>query len=511
MILTYLPVVFVVVAVAQGTTTVEISTVKVTAGGDTSNSPTTLHMTTSSNLNSKPTASSAGSPSTPASGGTASSASPETSYTSARLTPTRGDISPSARLTPTREHTAETTETHSPTAATSLTSDDTDRTTINVTTHQPTPPATSSSSITAAPSTPSPVIVCPAIPCPPESVCLNGTCQCLTGRYLLNGRCESGQVFPGSLHVTSLNFTNEMSDRSSRVFQETAAIISEPLREALKNVPGYLQTDVVELKPGSVVATVNNIFQDTTETEQSVDDIIKKAISNSTGVLSDATFTSTSLCEQTPKPCQVSTTSCKNINGQPVCSCKDGYVSDVYSNTSCRACPSGQRKVGEECQPCSFGYAGFNCNDSSLLALVIVSCVLGGLLLILILAFLIYWCWRKCSESKSGDNTSPYSSEDSSKPWPTAITPIPRASSNWDAAPSIEMAEGGSTHTLVDKKRYSNGLGSLLKQKGWRKSASYDLNPEDMKTFKGKNTSRYSYLVQGHENPYFLPGDEKRN
>ncbi|CAG5897338.1 unnamed protein product [Menidia menidia] len=398
------------------------------------------------------------------------------------------------------EHTAETTETHSPTAATSLTSDDTARTTINVTTLQPTPPATSSSSITAAPSTPSPVIVCPAIPCPPESVCLNGTCQCLTGRYLLNGRCESGQVFPGSLHVTSLNFTNEMSDRSSRAFQETAAIISEPLREALKNVPGYLQTDVVELKPGSVVATVNNIFQDTTETEQSVDEIIKKALSNSTGVLSDATFTITNLCEQTPEPCQVSTTSCKNINGQPVCSCKDGYVSDVYSNTSCRACPSGQRKVGEECQPCSFGYAGFNCNDSSLLALVIVSCVLGGILLILILAFLIYWCWRKCSESKSGDNTSPYSSEDSSKPWPTAITPIPRASSNWDAAPSIEMAEGGSTHTLVDKKRYSNGL-----------SASYDLNPEDMKTFKGKNTSRYSYLVQGHENPYFLPGDEKRN
>lgn len=40
-------------------------------------------------------------------------------------------------------------------------------------------------------------------------------------------------------------------------------------------------------------------------------------------------------------------------------------------------------------------------------------------------------------------------------------------------------------------------------------SGSYDLNPEGMKTFKGKNPSRYSYLVQGHENPYFLPGDGK--
>lgn len=42
-------------------------------------------------------------------------------------------------------------------------------------------------------------------------------------------------------------------------------------------------------------------------------------------------------------------------------------------------------------------------------------------------------------------------------------------------------------------------------------SGSYDLNPEQMETFKGKNTSRYSYLVQGHENPYFLPGDERKN
>lgn len=42
-------------------------------------------------------------------------------------------------------------------------------------------------------------------------------------------------------------------------------------------------------------------------------------------------------------------------------------------------------------------------------------------------------------------------------------------------------------------------------------SGSYDLQQDGMKTFKGKNTSRYSYLVQGHENPYFLPGDEERN
>lgn len=42
-------------------------------------------------------------------------------------------------------------------------------------------------------------------------------------------------------------------------------------------------------------------------------------------------------------------------------------------------------------------------------------------------------------------------------------------------------------------------------------TGSYDLNPDGMKTFTGKNPSRYSYLVQGHENPYFLPGDENKS
>ena len=68
---------------------------------------------------------------------------------------------------------------------------------------------------------------------------------------------------------------------------------------------------------------------------------------------------------------------------------------------------------------------------------------------------------RRCSERKPDSSRSPYSSEDSNKPWPTAISPIPRATTNWDAAPSMEMTEGGSTNTLVDKKRYSNGLVSL--------------------------------------------------
>ncbi|KAF3846068.1 hypothetical protein F7725_003146 [Dissostichus mawsoni] len=272
-----------------------------------------------------------------------------------------------------------------------------------------------------------------------------------------------------------------MSNRSSVIFRETASQISATLRNALKNQPGYKHSDVVQLKPGSVQAIVNNIFENTNTTQKSVDQAIQEAIiaNPENTLLADATFIGTNLCVQEPLPCDVSTTMCTNTNGRPLCSCREGYISILYSNSSCKACPSGQRAVGDTCQPCAFGYAGFNCNDSALLAVVVISCVLGGVLIILLLALLIY-CLRGLKPSLAH--------------W---HHPHPRATSNWDPAPPIEMTDGGSAHV---KKHQTNGL-----------SGSYDLNPDGMNTFKGKNPSRYSYLVQGHENPYFLPGEGSKN
>lgn len=65
---------------------------------------------------------------------------------------------------------------------------------------------------------------------------------------------------------------------------------------------------------------------------------------------------------------------------------------------------------------------------------------------------------RSCSKSKPDYSNSPYSSGDLNQSWPIGITPIPRASTNWDATPPIEMTEGGSTRALVDKKHQTNGL-----------------------------------------------------
>lgn len=61
-------------------------------------------------------------------------------------------------------------------------------------------------------------------------------------------------------------------------------------------------------------------------------------------------------------------------------------------------------------------------------------------------------------KSKPDYSSSPYSSGEVNQAWPTGVTPIPRANTNWDAAPPIEMAEGASARYLVDKKHQTNGL-----------------------------------------------------
>lgn len=65
---------------------------------------------------------------------------------------------------------------------------------------------------------------------------------------------------------------------------------------------------------------------------------------------------------------------------------------------------------------------------------------------------------RTCPKSKTDYNTGPYSSGDVNQTWPTAITPIPRATTNVYEAPPMEMTEGSGRNTTVEKKSQSNGL-----------------------------------------------------
>ncbi|XP_070836595.1 protein HEG-like [Chaetodon trifascialis] len=296
--------------------------------------------------------------------------------------------------------------------------------------------------------------VCPA--CPADSVCLQGVCQCRSGTYLQDGHCVPAQVFPGELHLPNREFEVEMSDRTSGIFRKTAHEISAALYEALKDVPGYQRSEVVRLDEGSVRATVNNIFENTNTSEDAVRDLIETAINKSSdtgGVLTNANFTTENLCDVEPLPCDSISTKCAHENGWARCSCKTGYINSFYSNTSCLGCPSGQEPDGDKCKSCKFGYGGFNCNDSSLLAVVVVSCVLGGILLILVLAVISYHGWRRYSKRKPDDSSSPYFLGES---WPAGIIPIPRATTNSNSARSMGMRKAAYTDVLGDRTQQTN-------------------------------------------------------
>lgn len=285
-----------------------------------------------------------------------------------------------------------------------------------------------------------------------------------------------------------------MENPESPIFKTTAKQIVDALGSALRKDPSYIESRVLELRSGSVIASVDNIYQLNSATNQkSFEADLKESIDcNNCGLLGGAEFNDTDLCQMKPKPCDLDTTECYTSDGIVSCPCQTGYIRSNFSQRSCSACPSGQKAKDNACVKCPFGYSGFNCNDSSLLAVVVISCVLGGLLLILLLAFIIYG-----SRTKKKDYSSPYPpAQETRTTWSNDNIPkIPRASANisaqWDPT-QLEMTESGSTRALVTKERPGNGM-----------MGSYD----DMRTFTSKNQSRYSYLVQGQDNPHFISDD----
>ncbi|XP_064178028.1 mucin-13-like isoform X1 [Anguilla rostrata] len=370
-------------------------------------------------------------------------------------------------------------------------------TTTGTETTNNTTPGEPSTTTTTVPTTTKPP-ACSSNPCPFDSICVElfdgFTCQCFAGSFLFEGSCRKAKVFAGDLRLTDQLFEEGMKDTGSKIFLETATNIQTALKAALGNDSNYIESKVLQLRNGSIIATVDNIYKTTsTLTPTSFDTAFNKSVQqcgNDCAILQKSTFSKVDLCMQKPAPCDVDTTTCKNNDGNLNCVCKPGYIRSTFSSRSCSACPSGQKIEKGMCVPCSFGYSGFNCNDSNLLAVVVISCVLGALLLITLLAFTIYGC-----RTKPKDYSSPYPpAQETRTTWTNSNVPkIPRASANinaqWDS-PNLEMMESGSTRALVAKDRPGNGV----------------MGPySGMKTFAGSEPSPY----YGRDNPRFI-GDYER-
>ncbi|XP_077481805.1 mucin-13b isoform X2 [Stigmatopora argus] len=367
-------------------------------------------------------------------------------------------------------------------------------------TTSPKPPTT----VPAAPTTtnttdPTPTQIpdiCDRQPCPFGSQCearANDTraCLCMAGESFNeeSQSCESAKVFPGGLQVLGIQFENNMTIKTSPVFQQTAKDISDQIDQLFEKTVGYSHSIVLELKPIlntkvntslGISATMEIIFETSAKIKtQEIVKTIAEASKCEDCLLANSTFANTNLCSK--KPCDEKNTEClAGDNGNFNCKCLKGYIITDYSERFCVACPSGQTPNGTRaCMNCPFGYSGFNCKEVWKLALVIVGSVLGGLLLITVIVVIVLAVRTPKKSSKTSKHTEntnminvsdqdplvtsqPTNHQDPSvksepakgvKPFPNGGVPkIPRATaaSAWDNNTNLEMTPSNSRQNLVN-------------------------------------------------------------
>ncbi|TWW70290.1 hypothetical protein D4764_18G0010960, partial [Takifugu flavidus] len=233
------------------------------------------------------------------------------------------------------------------------------------------------------------------------------------------------------------------------------------------------------------------------------------------------------VCELDPYPCNRETANCTSANGNSQCPCLDGYIIDQFSSVSCKACESGFRADGDGCVPCMFLLKGFNCNDGSLLAVVVVSVVLGTALLAFVITSVLFVSRRSKTKSQKTKSSNPYLPQ---QPWKSGVSRLPRATTKWDESPPTESSQGVRSRPKLTMTNEGNRVVSLhdflrclpgelapeaahgvsaeaqTLEEG--KSGSYNVKPA-MKTFKEGKQQKSTDLVQGQENPSFLPEDRK--
>ncbi|XP_047464944.1 mucin-13-like [Mugil cephalus] len=261
-----------------------------------------------------------------------------------------------------------------------------------------TPVNTTTPATTAVPGTTTAVPdPCASNPCGKGSTCearanKGFVCLCLAGDNYNNKthRCDPAKVFPGQIQPPDIPYENSMSDKASPAFKRTADLITQELDKSLGSDPTYVRSIVLELRPAvnrllrmspGIDATIEIIYSpESNITASDVVAEVKKATECTNCSLAGGTFTEEDLCKR--NACDEVTASCFSGDGTFTCTCKNEYVPNDFSTRACRACPSGQKAENSKCVSCPFGYSGLNCNESTVLILVIVGSVLGGLLLI---------------------------------------------------------------------------------------------------------------------------------
>uniref|UniRef100_A0A8C3XX31 Mucin-13 n=1 Tax=Catharus ustulatus TaxID=91951 RepID=A0A8C3XX31_CATUS len=336
----------------------------------------------------------------------------ETTRPTPRENNTSNETTVTTKPTPSENNTSnETAVTTKPTPSENNTSNETTVTT------KPTPSENSTSNETTPSvetTTPTQKDFCKNNPCGKNSAtCISlhsrHICQCQYGFYYNNENCYGGEAFPATIEVNA-NYTNSIQDVNSTEYETMFNKLSEFFSNAFTGLGDYKETVIVKIQPSSksrssvpVNVTVTNLFTwDSDVDNETVAEKVKGAINNESYVSSYAVARRCDFYG-----CDIKTTVC--VEGTvPECKCLSDFEKTVWDDLSCSACSKNCsaekhkycvkenevprckcmvnfKTVSEDCVPCSVGYSGEECTDSSELILIIVGTVLGAIILILVI------------------------------------------------------------------------------------------------------------------------------
>nr|XP_025034594.1 mucin-13 isoform X22 [Pelodiscus sinensis] len=246
-------------------------------------------------------------------------------------------------------------------------------------------------------------------------------CQCPYSYYYTQSGCQEGKVFPGLLTLNAM-YTEDMIIVNSSDFKELYMNVTDFFNTTFQNETSYGETKIVNViqflansriqsraVASGINVTVKNVFELTTTLNASeVTKLIQAAINGSSNF---NLYSYYALTHCVIYGCDETTATCNDTSGVPVCECKPGLSKKKAADKTCSNCestcskdnhmhciannsipvcqclPDFYKKDGK-CVKCNVGFSGVDCNNNTLLILIIVA-VLCGILILGLVAGLI--------------------------------------------------------------------------------------------------------------------------
>ncbi|XP_063159240.1 uncharacterized protein LOC134497502 isoform X2 [Candoia aspera] len=284
--------------------------------------------------------------------------------------------------------------------------------------------------------------------CPPWSSCEDRVgrraCRCGLGYHLhpVLG-CVPVKVFPAQLQLCNLDIAEASSllvtSQVQRLFQHI-----------LGHLEGYLDSPIQDLNRSGGEATILHHFSARApvtghEVDAAVDAFQAWCHNHSRLPGAPAcdllhhvgTYRGLDLCRF--DVCDPLSTACSFQDGLVHCTCRHGFFRAHALDRMCTACESGSWLQNGTCARCPFGLGGAGCQEPFLMALVIVSCA-AGLLLLLLLGLLL-----------SG-RAPPTQDPHAALPLPlrSAALSLPRAQPPWSLPEPEEAPLGSQAHLALE-------------------------------------------------------------